>query len=216
MLCGDFPAGRPQWESAGARFVDDIEPWEFRKLWLLNGAHSILAYAGLQRGHGSVADAVADPACRAVVDRFHAEAVTVLPSGVEHVDYRAALIERFANGAIVHRLEQIAADGADKIRYRVVPVAERVLDAGGTAAASAAALATWVAWVLRDGSAHDARADDAERAAAASDPVAALVAVVSPRLAARPAFLAQIRHHVEAAGARLAPASAPAVEQVAS
>ena len=37
------PAG-PRWESAGARFVDDIEPFERRKLWLLNGAHALLAY----------------------------------------------------------------------------------------------------------------------------------------------------------------------------
>ena len=49
VLSGDFPAGRPDWESAGARFVDDIEPFERRKLWLLNGAHSLLAYAGLLR-----------------------------------------------------------------------------------------------------------------------------------------------------------------------
>ena len=27
VLCGDFPAGRPAWEEAGARFVDDIEPF---------------------------------------------------------------------------------------------------------------------------------------------------------------------------------------------
>jgi len=48
VISGDFPAGRPQWEQAGALFVDDIEPYERRKLWLLNGAHSILAYLGLE------------------------------------------------------------------------------------------------------------------------------------------------------------------------
>ena len=31
------PQGRPRWEDVGARFVDDIVPWEHRKLWLLNG-----------------------------------------------------------------------------------------------------------------------------------------------------------------------------------
>ncbi|MGC9221904.1 MAG: mannitol dehydrogenase family protein, partial [Solirubrobacteraceae bacterium] len=46
VLCGGFPAGRPSWEVAGARFVQRIGPWESRKLWLLNGAHSLLAYAG--------------------------------------------------------------------------------------------------------------------------------------------------------------------------
>ena len=51
VLSGDFPAGRPHWEDAGAVFVDEIEPYENRKLWLLNGAHSLLAYAGQLRGH---------------------------------------------------------------------------------------------------------------------------------------------------------------------
>ena len=31
-------------------FVDDVTPFEQRKLWLLNGAHSLLAYAGAVRG----------------------------------------------------------------------------------------------------------------------------------------------------------------------
>ena len=196
VLSGAFPAGRPDWESAGARFVDDIEPWEFRKLWLLNGAHSILAYAGLQRGHSTVAEAITDPECRDLVDRFHREAVTVLPEGVEHDEYRAALIARFSNGAIVHRLEQIAADGADKMRYRIVAVAERVLSGGGDARASAAALATWIGWVLEGPTAADARAADVQRAAAASDPVAALVALVAPQLATDAGFLAAVRDRV--------------------
>ncbi|HEU4758158.1 MAG TPA: mannitol dehydrogenase family protein, partial [Agromyces sp.] len=198
VLSGVFPAGRPDWASAGARFVDDIEPWEFRKLWLLNGAHSILAYAGALRGHATVAEAIADPVCRSLVERFHDEAVAVLPAGVEHVEYRTQLIARFSNAAIVHRLEQIAADGADKVRYRIAAVAERTVAAGGSFEATAAALATWVAWVLDGGAAPEARATDVRLAAAASDPVEALVVVVSPTLAAHPDFLAAVREHVAA------------------
>src|SRR5690606_27771747 len=63
VLAGEFPAGRPSWERAGARFVDDVRPFEQRKLWLLNGAHSMLAYAAPTRGHATVAEAVADPEC---------------------------------------------------------------------------------------------------------------------------------------------------------
>ena len=47
VLSGAFPGGRPRWEDAGATFTDDVEPFEQRKLWLLNGGHSLLAYAGL-------------------------------------------------------------------------------------------------------------------------------------------------------------------------
>jgi fructuronate reductase len=219
VLSGDFPAGRPAWETAGARFVDDIEPWEFRKLWLLNGAHSILAYAGSLRGHRTVADAIADPVCRELVDAFHAEAAAVLPAGVEHVEYRQALIARFENPAIEHRLVQIAADGADKVRYRFAPVAERVLaadgeashssdlDAGeaGTAGASAAALATWIAWVLAADAATelpapDVRAAEVRAAAVTGDPVEALVRLVSAPLADHTGFLAEVRSRVAAHG----------------
>ena len=58
VLSGTFPAGRPRWEGAGATFTDDVTPYEHRKLWLLNGAHSLLAYAGSIRGHATVAEAV--------------------------------------------------------------------------------------------------------------------------------------------------------------
>ncbi len=57
-LCGDFPAGLPSWHDAGALFTDDIVPYENRKLWLLNGAHSLLAYAGSIRGHTTVSEAM--------------------------------------------------------------------------------------------------------------------------------------------------------------
>ena len=60
VLSGALPGGRPGWEDAGATFTDDIAPFEERKLWLLNGGHSLLAYAGSARGHETVADAVAD------------------------------------------------------------------------------------------------------------------------------------------------------------
>ena len=64
VLAGSFPAGRPAWEHAGAAFVDDVTPYEERKLWLLNGAHSLLAYAGSITGHETVAGQVRQPAVR--------------------------------------------------------------------------------------------------------------------------------------------------------
>src|SRR5690554_6424927 len=42
VLQGEFPAGRPHWEDMGATFVTDITPFDRRKRWLLNGAHSIM------------------------------------------------------------------------------------------------------------------------------------------------------------------------------
>ena len=74
VLSGRFAGGRPRWEDAGATFTDDIAPFEERKLWLLNGGHSLLAYAGSARGHETVADAVADETCRGWLETWWAEA----------------------------------------------------------------------------------------------------------------------------------------------
>ena len=74
VLAGEFPGGRPAWDDAGARFVDDIAPFEERKLWLLNGGHSLLAYAGSARGHQTIAEAVTDPVCRDWMEQWWTEA----------------------------------------------------------------------------------------------------------------------------------------------
>ena len=192
-LSGDFPAGRPRWETAGARFVDDVEPWERRKLWLLNGAHTILAAAGALRGLDTVAEAIADDECRAAVGAFWAEAASRLPAGIEHVDYRAALIERFANPRIVHRLAQIAADGSTKARVRLAAVAEESIDAGADATGSLAALGIWVASVLSGVRGPDSREADLVAAASSAAPVAAVLAIASERLAADAGSLEHVR-----------------------
>ncbi len=175
VLSGEFPAGRPAWEGAGARFVADIDGWEHRKLWLLNGAHTILAAAGLLRGHATVAQAVGDPECLALVEAFWAEAVEELPADIEHVHYRAQLLARFRNARIEHQLRQIATDGTTKVRLRIAEIAERRVAEGRSASGCQRALETWVEWVIEDGDAPDARRAELDRALAEPDPRAALL-----------------------------------------
>jgi fructuronate reductase len=146
VLSGCFPAGRPAWEDAGARFVDDIEPWEHRKLWLLNGAHTLLSFGGLLRGHETIAQAIRDPALSAMVDMLWDEASAQLPAGLSLDSYRDALRERFLNSRIEHRLAQIAEDGTRKLSLRIVPVAEANLRAGRLPRAAAFAMACWIAY----------------------------------------------------------------------
>ncbi|MFS0795631.1 mannitol dehydrogenase family protein [Microbacterium sp. 1P10AE] len=179
VLSGAFPAGRPAWETAGARFVDDIEPWENRKLWLLNGAHIHLASAGRLRGHFTVAEAIADPVCRDEVERFWDEAVRHLPA-VEVADYRSALLNRFKNSRIEHRLTQIAEGGLTKLRVRIVPVARLERAAGRTADACARVLGTWIAGATLGGTPASLALIDPELAADA--PFALAVASVADAL----------------------------------
>lgn len=145
VLSGDFPAGRPRWEDAGALIVAEIEPYENRKLWLLNGAHSLLAYAGQLRGHKTVAEALADAACREAVEAFWDEAEANLPGAELGIpEYRAALLARFSNARIAHNLAQIALDGSTKLRMRAIPVLQAERAAGRSGAAAALMIAAWM------------------------------------------------------------------------
>lgn len=186
-LAGDFPAGRPAWEAAGARFVDDVRPYETRKLSLLNGAHSLLAYAASAVGHTTVAEAVADPRCLAWVEAWWGEATAHLSLPAEALDaYRAALSERFANPAIQHRLAQIAMDGSQKLPVRTVPTVLAERAAGRSAAAGARTLGAWVAHLRGVGvPVHDPRAEELTALAAAplTDAVPRVLATLDPRLA---------------------------------
>ena len=150
VLAGEFPAGRPAWDAAGARFVDDVGPWERRKLWLLNGSHSLMAYAGGLRGHETVAEAIADPVVRDWVEQWWDVAsqhlthqFKTLPAA-EIDDYRAALLERYANPRIRHLLAQIAADGSQKVPVRIWPVLHASLNAGHIPDGPTRILAAWI------------------------------------------------------------------------
>ena len=185
VISGDFPAGRPEWERAGARFVDDIDPFERRKLWLLNGSHSFLAYAGRARGHETVAQAIADPQLRAWVQELWDEASRHLTE--PHLaldDYRAALLDRFDNARIQHLLAQIGMDGTTKLRMRIAPVLLAERTAGRDGAACVRVLGAWVARALDGALPEDTNGPAVADAAGQGErAVAALLALIDERLA---------------------------------
>jgi fructuronate reductase len=181
VLHGEFPNVRPAWELAGARFVDDIEPFERRKLWLLNGAHSLLAYAGQLRGHATVAQAFADPFCRAAVESLWDDATRHLPGALLDIPaYRASLVARFGNARIDHGLPQIAEDGATKLRMRIAPILSAESASGRLSAGALMAITSWMALLLRGVYLPDSRADEIRAALCGDDVVSALLGLISP------------------------------------
>jgi fructuronate reductase len=187
VLSGDFPAGRPAWEAAGARFTEDVSAHEKRKLLLLNGGHSLLAYAGSARGHETIAAAVADPVCRGWLEQWWDEASGCLDQPADLVSgYRTRLLDRFANPRMHHRLEQIATDGSQKLPVRILPVLRQERAAGRMPQGAARALAGWVGYLR--GSAlpvHDVRADEmtARASGALPDGVRNVLHALDPALA---------------------------------
>ncbi len=159
VLSGTFPA-RPRWEIAGATFTADVTPYEQRKLWLLNGAHSLLAYAGSILGHRSVAGAVADTTCRDWLEDWWAAASPHLAQPAADVAaYRVAVLERLSNVRMNDPLDRIAADGSQKLPIRVLPVLRAERAAGRVPAGATRVLAAWVCHLRGRGApVSDARA----------------------------------------------------------
>jgi fructuronate reductase len=197
VISGEFPAGRPSWEIAGARFVADVAPFAERKLWLLNGGHSLLAYAGSALGHHTVASAVADPLCREWLEQWWDEVAPLLPLPAgEIASYRVALMQRFANPRVGYPLSQIAKDGSLKLVQRVMPVIRRYREERKQPPLRAALiLGAWLAH-LRG---HGAEVDDPRAAQliplAAGEPrraARAVLDVLDPHLGADRALVALV------------------------
>jgi fructuronate reductase len=159
--------------------VDDVVPYEQRKLWLLNGSHSLLAYAGSVRGHRTIDEAIADPQCREWVETFWDEAGRhLILEGAAVTDYRAALLERFGNVRVRHQLSQIAPDGSIKLPVRIIRALRAERSDGRMPIGCATAVAAWVLHLQGQGAPLKDPGADAARAAATADDRAAAVAGV--------------------------------------
>lgn len=145
VLAGEFTGGRPAWDSVGAQFVDDIGPHELRKLYLLNGAHTLMAYCAPVLGIQTVYQAITDPRLLSWVEAYWDDAVQQVPLPDAAIKaYRQALIERFQNPQLKDQLARIAMDGTQKLPIRIVPQLTALAGRGQVAAGAARAVAGWV------------------------------------------------------------------------
>ena len=148
-----FAGPRPRWEDHGAELVADVRPYETAKLRMLNGAHSLLAYCGLQRGYSYVHEAIADAELRALSDRLMlAEAAPTIAAAASQdlSAYAAALTRRFANPALNHRLIQIAMDGSQKLPQRWLETVAIEQISGKACPAILTGLSAWLRHIRGD------------------------------------------------------------------
>jgi mannitol-1-phosphate/altronate dehydrogenase len=140
----DFPAGRPAWEDVGAQFVPDVAPYEFMKLRLLNASHLAVSGMGRLANYVTIAEAMADPLITrfmaALMDRETGPTLPAVP-GIDLAQYKATLIERFANPAIKDTVERVNTDAP--LNILVDPIRDR-LQAGQSVDLLALALAAWL------------------------------------------------------------------------
>jgi fructuronate reductase len=148
-----FAGSRPAWEKHGAQITSDVHAYETAKLRMLNGAHSALAYLGLKRGHEFVHQAIADPELAPLIDRLMRDeaATSLTPAPGQDLNaYADALIARFANPALNHRLIQIAMDGSQKIPQRWLKTLAFHQKQGQQCPAILASIAAWLCHIRGD------------------------------------------------------------------
>src|SRR5471032_2884977 len=125
-----FPHGRPAWELVGAQMTHDVLPYEKMKLRLLNASHQALCYIGMLFGyefaHQTMEDADIRKLCELMMGR---EVTAILPPvpGVDLVDYKRTLVERFANPAIRDQLSRIGIYGSSGMPKFVLPTIQEQL-----------------------------------------------------------------------------------------
>jgi fructuronate reductase/mannitol 2-dehydrogenase len=138
-----FPQGRPAWEKVGAQFVDDVAPYEFMKLRLLNGSHLAVAGLGQLAGYDTIDRSMADRriagVMTAMMDRETGPTLKPVP-GVDLDEYKRTLVERFANAAIRDTVQRVNTDAP--VNVLIDPIRDR-LAAGASVEFLALALAAW-------------------------------------------------------------------------
>jgi fructuronate reductase len=148
-----FAGPRPAWERHGAQFTTDVHAFENAKLRMLNGAHSALAYLGLQRGHRYVHQAINDSELASLIDKLMRDeaASSLIPSaGQDLSTYADDLIARFANPALNHQLIQIAMDGSQKIPQRWLETLAHHQKQGRHCPAILAGIGAWIRHIRGD------------------------------------------------------------------
>ncbi len=202
-----FVDGRPALHKVGVAFSDEVKLWEQVKVRVLNAGHLTLTYPALLLGYREVAEAMRDPQIPVLLERFLDKVVVPLleaPRGVNLVDYKNTVLDRFSNEAMHDQLTRIASDSASKVPVFLTTTIQQVLARGTDHRIPAFILAAW-SRVLQgkddDGQGFDVtepRLDENGRDSLTSgDPRAALS--IEPLLASgaaeNPKFVASFEHY---------------------
>jgi mannitol 2-dehydrogenase len=142
----NFTAGRPRFEKVGAQFVDDVTPFEYMKIRILNGGHAVLAYAGGLLDVHFVHEAMEHPLIHAFFEKVErTEIVPTVPpvpnTNIE--DYQKLIDRRFANPKIGDTIRRLAFDGSNRQPKFIVPVIADNLAAGRSIEGLALESALW-------------------------------------------------------------------------
>ncbi|HIW33204.1 MAG TPA: tagaturonate reductase [Candidatus Paenibacillus intestinavium] len=110
-------------------WVEDLKPFQVRKVSILNGAHTFMALYGLLQGVQEVRLAMEDSHISKLIKRtIQTEIIPSLPyDSADLQQYAEQVYERFLNPFIQHRLTDIAMNSLSKFRTRLLPAIQYYL-----------------------------------------------------------------------------------------
>jgi fructuronate reductase len=206
----DFAAARPRWDLAGVEFVADVEPYEFIKMRVLNGAQTAMSYFGALAGISHTFEDVRDPViAKFVRHMLERETEPNLPRGAMDIPaYIEMTFKRLRNASIRHRNHQIATDGSQKIVQRLLNPIRLCIACGMGCEFLAAAVSGWMAYLLAASPRFGARWTP-------SDPWAEAVRKIGNAVGPDPATLAERIMAIEAIFGSDLPRHAPLKQSIA-
>jgi tagaturonate reductase len=106
------------------KFVDDLTPYRVRKVRILNGPHTMLAALGTLLDLGTVREAIDDYQLGCLIeDAIFKEIIPALPRDreAENTQYARAILARFRNPSLQHKLLSICLNCSTKAGTRLFP-----------------------------------------------------------------------------------------------
>ncbi|MES2206541.1 MAG: mannitol dehydrogenase family protein [Pseudomonadota bacterium] len=143
----DFCNGRPPLEKVGVLLTHDVGLYEKMKIRLLNGSHSAMAYLGYLCGYHTIHEIARTPEFESYLKLLMDNEVTpLLPEvpGVDLIQYKKSLMERFSNETIKDQTLRICMDGSGKIPKYILPTIVDQLKVNGSIRLLTLCVASWL------------------------------------------------------------------------
>ena len=146
VLEDHFPAGRPALEKVGVQFVEDVAPFEFMKIRILNGGHATIAYPGGLLDIHFVHEAMQEPLIKAFLEKVEREEIIPTVPPVPDTDlgeYYQLIDRRFSNPKIGDTISRLCLDGSNRQPKFILPTALDRVKAGQSVTGLALVSALW-------------------------------------------------------------------------
>lgn len=147
VLEDNFPQGRPKLEQLeSVTFVEDVKPWEYMKLRILNGGHASLCYPSALLDVDYVHESMEHPSIGPFLDALEHNEIIPTVGPVPNTplpQYWALTAKRFSNPTIGDTIPRNCFDGASRQPKFIVPVIRDNLKAGRSVDGLALVSALW-------------------------------------------------------------------------